>query len=193
MRRLGRDCPDVAQSMHSLDVDVDIRHEIPIGTDEWRHVAGRKRCRMPVIDVYPVRRRGKGLATIERGGGRRDGRPRICVLGRFACEVAGFEFREGGVDVVEVEGDRRRDPLVAIYLNDMKGLGVERLNSLATSRVARMCEGHTLAPDRNHVRRRIREPDIGGRSPLFDFGIPTVRDPAVHGSPAVVDGRVMGE
>ena len=49
------------------------------------------------------------------------------VGGRFAGEVAGVELREGGVDVVEVEHDERRDPLVGVDLDDAEHLGVERL------------------------------------------------------------------
>ena len=37
--------------------------------------------------------------------------------GRFAGEVTGIEFRDGGVDVVEVERDARHDPLVGVDLD----------------------------------------------------------------------------
>ncbi len=40
--------------------------------------------------------------------------------GRFAGEVAGVEFGEGGVDVVGVEHDVRRDPPVGVDLGDAK-------------------------------------------------------------------------
>ena len=72
----------------------------------------------PVVDVDPVRRRRGKLAPVERGVGPRDDRPRVRVGGRFAGEVPGVEFVEGGVDVVEVEHDGRRDPFVGVDLDD---------------------------------------------------------------------------
>ena len=58
-----------------------------------------------MVDVDPVRRRRGKFVPVERGVGLRDDRPRVRVGGRFAGEVAGVEFLEGGVDVVEVERD----------------------------------------------------------------------------------------
>ena len=55
---------------------------------------------------------------LNRGVGPRDDRPRVRVGGRFAGEVPGIEFREGGVDVVGVEHDVRRDPVVGVDLDD---------------------------------------------------------------------------
>ena len=48
------------------------------------------------------------------------------VGGRFAGEVAGVELLEGGVDVVEVERDARRDPVVGVDLDDAEHLDAER-------------------------------------------------------------------
>ncbi len=56
------------------------------------------------------------------------------VGGRFAGEVAGVEFLEGGVDVVEVEHDVRRDPVVGVDLDDGEHLGVERLGPQSSAR-----------------------------------------------------------
>ena len=53
-----------------------------------------------------------------RGVGTRDDRPRVRVGGRFAGEVSRVEFRDGGVEVVGVEHDERRDPLVGVDLDD---------------------------------------------------------------------------
>ncbi len=62
----------------------------------------------------------------------------VCAYGgRFAGEVAGIEFREGGVDVVEVEHDDRRDPVVGVDLDDVERLGVERLRSRGRTREVR--------------------------------------------------------
>ncbi len=68
---------------------------------------------------------GRQFASVERGVGTRDHRPRVRVGGRFAGEVSGIEFREGGVDVVDVEHDDRRDPLVGVDFDDVEGLDFE--------------------------------------------------------------------
>ena len=66
--------------------------------------------------------------SVDRGEGVGNQRPCVRVSGRFAGEVPGVEFVEGGgdvVDVVGVEQDLRRDPLLGVDLNDVKHLGVE--------------------------------------------------------------------
>ena len=103
IRHLGDDRSEVAQPMHSLDVDADVGREVPPGTDVRDQLAGRERMRPPVVDVHPVRRRRGEFVPVERGVAARDDRPRVRVGGRFAGEVSGVEFLEGGVDVVEVE------------------------------------------------------------------------------------------
>ena len=63
------------------------------------------------------------------------------VGGRFAGEVSGVEFREGGVDVVEVERDDRDDPLVGVDLDEAEPLDVECLGTLVTARGSGYDEG----------------------------------------------------
>ena len=63
---------------------------------------------------------------VERGVATGDDRPRVRVRGRFAGEVPGVELLEGGVDVVEVEHDVRRDPVVGVDLDEVEHLVVER-------------------------------------------------------------------
>ena len=58
------------------------------------------------------------FVPVELGIGTRDDRPGVRVGGRFAGEVPGVEFGEGGVDVVEVEHDDRHDPSVGVDLGD---------------------------------------------------------------------------
>ena len=59
-----------------------------------------------VVDVHPVRRRRREFAPVERGDRPRAMTDHVCACGgRFAGEVPGVEFLEGGVDVVEVEHD----------------------------------------------------------------------------------------
>ena len=170
MRRVGDDRSEVAQPMHSLDVDVDVRRDVPRGTDVCGHVTGRESRPAPVVDVYPVRCRRGEFVSVECGVVLRDDRPRVRVAGRFAGEVSGIEFRERGVDVVEVEGDVRRDPVVGVDLDDVEHIGLERC---ATSGAT---EGEKLTASRNRrsrlccrsrprrlpAIRRCRHPDRAG-------------------------------
>ena len=52
--------------------------------------------------------------------------------GRFAGEVSGVEFLEGGVDVLEVERDVDY-PLVDVDLHKAEHLAVERLGPLISA------------------------------------------------------------
>ena len=67
MRRVGDDRSEVAQPMHRLDVDVQVRRDVPRGTDVCGQVAGRERCPSPVVDVDPVRRRRGEFVPVDRG------------------------------------------------------------------------------------------------------------------------------
>jgi hypothetical protein len=49
------------------------------------------------------------------------------VGGRLAGEIAVLQFREGGVDVVNVESDGRRGPAVRIDFADYQYLDDKRL------------------------------------------------------------------
>ena len=82
---------------------------------------------------------------VERGVRPRDDRPRVRVGGRFAGEVPGVEFLEGGVDVVEVEHDDRHDPLVGVDLDDHEHLDAERLGPLVAARKSDTSEGEALS------------------------------------------------
>ena len=71
------------------------------------------------------------------------------VGGRFAGEVPGVEFLEGGVDVVGVEHDARRDPVVGVDLDDAEHLGVERLGPLVAARETDTTEDEALPAGRD--------------------------------------------
>ena len=57
--------------------------------------------------------------SVERGVSPRNDRPGVRVGGSFAGEVSGVELLEGGVDVVEIERDERRDPFAGVDLDDV--------------------------------------------------------------------------
>src|SRR5829696_7104878 len=101
-RRVRDDRPEIAQPMHSFDVGLSFRCELPPSTDIGDRFAGRERCSSAVIDIHPLRRRRGNFVPVDSGGGFRDDRPRLRVGGRFADEVPGIEILEGGVDVVDV-------------------------------------------------------------------------------------------
>ena len=80
-----------------------------------------------MIGENRIRRRRRRFAPVEPGVDPCNHRPRVRVGGRFAGEVSGIELREGGVDVVDVEHDDRRDPLVGVDLDDVERLVLNRL------------------------------------------------------------------
>ena len=78
-----------------------------------------------MVDADPVlRRRGK-LVPIEFCVDPGDDRPRLSMGGRFACEVPGIEFFEGGVDVIGVEPDPCRRSVVGVDLDDAEHFGTD--------------------------------------------------------------------
>ena len=70
------------------------------------------------------------------------------VRRRFAGEVPGIEFCDGGVEVVEVERDSCDDPLVGVDLCDAEHLGVKSVGSPVSTREADATEDEALPADR---------------------------------------------
>ena len=60
------------------------------------------------------------FVPVERGVSLCNNRPRVRVSGRFASEVPGIEFLEGGVDVVEVEHNACHDLAFGVDLGEAK-------------------------------------------------------------------------
>src|ERR1700756_5061031 len=100
--------------MDGLDVDADIRHEVPCGTDVRVQITRLDGYERAMIDVNRIRCRRGEFAPVERGLRPGNHGPRVRVGGRFAGEVAGVEFFEGGVDVFEVERDVCRYLVVCV-------------------------------------------------------------------------------
>ena len=118
MRHMADDCSDLAEPMHRRDVDLGVRRVVPCRVEVRDHVARGERCSATVVNVHPIRRGREELAPVEPGVATCDERPCVRVGGRFAGEIPGFELRDGGVEVVEVERDERHDPLVGVDLDD---------------------------------------------------------------------------
>ena len=97
---------------------------------------------------------------------------------RFAGEVSSVEFLEGGVDILQVETDCRRDPFVGVVLNDLKDIDLNLVSLPAQGAKAR--ENEAFAPGRNDRRHRGgQQPDFGRYAQVFDRGISTASDPGV--------------
>ena len=100
--------------MDNLDVDIGWSGRVSTpGTDVCGHLAGRERSHPAMVDSHAVGRQRGQLVPADRGVGARDHRPRVRVGGRFAGEVSGIELGDGGVEVVQLEYDNRRDLVVA--------------------------------------------------------------------------------
>ena len=108
---------EVVHPMGFLDVDVEGLVEVPPGTDVFVPLAGRKRCPPAVVDTHHIRRRRRDFAPIVRNENTGDYRPSARVGRPFAGEVTGVELRIRGVDIVRIECDDRRDPLIGIDLD----------------------------------------------------------------------------
>ena len=100
---------------------------------------------------------------VEPGVASRDDRPRVRVGGGFAGEVSSVELRDGGVEVVEVEHDVRRDPLVGVDLDDAEEFVVESpRDRWSAARVAGTDEGEALPAGRNDDDVMFVNADVGG-------------------------------
>ena len=112
---------------------------------------------------------------------------------RFAGEISGIEFFECSIDVVEVERDSRRDPVVGVDLHDAEPVDMEGLGALIPARGADTTESKTLPAGRNDVKREGFGTDLGSGPHVRDLDISTVSDPDVHDPTAIIDGKVVGQ
>ena len=74
--------------------------------------------------------------SVERGAGASNERPRVGMLGRFPGQVAGIEFLDSGIDVLGVELDAPRNPVVAVDFDDGQQLEAERLGQEPVQRLS---------------------------------------------------------
>src|SRR5580693_3315700 len=112
----------VDQPVHSFEVSLDVRGDAIGSTYVCGYVTRRERYSGTMVDVHTVCRRRGDFVSVVRGLDLRNGRPCVRVGGRFAGKVPSIEFLEGGVDlvdVVRVEQDLRRDPLLWVDLNNV--------------------------------------------------------------------------
>ena len=192
MRRVGDDRSEVAQPMHGLDVDADVRREVPRGADVCGQVTGRERYRSPVVDVDPVRRRRGKFVPVERGVGACDDRPRVRVGGRFAGEVRASSSSKAA-SMSSGSNTTRAAIRLSASISTMPSISASNASVLVAAREADTSEGEALPAGRNDGRRRCSRPDLGDRSHVRDVDISTVSDPGVHDPTAIVDENVVGQ
>ncbi len=114
------------------------------------------------------------------------------MFGRFAREVSGIEFRERGVDVVEVENYARREPFVGIVLDKLEDIDLDRLR--IGPRGPQQVETEAVTASRNGFRREVRpHPEVNGQPYVFDREISAVSDSGIHGSTAIVAEVILGK
>ena len=74
----------------------------------------------PVVDIDHIGRQEGQLVSVDCDVTPHNGRPHGRVRCRFAGEVSGIKLGDGGVEVVGVESDNRRDPVVGVELGDTR-------------------------------------------------------------------------
>ena len=180
--------------MHGFDVDAGIRSDVPDGTNRCGQISIIDRHERSMVDVNRFRSRRGKFATIESGGDPRNDRPCVCVGSSFTGEVSRVEFFEGGVDVVWVNHDVRRDPIVGVDLRDEEHFDVE---FLIWAQELRTTQREAVPTDRDdgrwRPRRCVRGRNFTDRFHVRDFGIATMSGPGVHHAAAIVGGNIVGE
>ena len=73
-----------------------------------------------MVDVNRIWCRSGKFVPVERGVGPHDDRPCVRVGGRFAGEVSGVEFFEGGVEVIGVERNACHDLVFGVDLTMLR-------------------------------------------------------------------------
>ena len=96
MVNIGDDRSQTVQPMHTLDVALEIRREIPSGTEVFAKSERFDGWAQPVVNDDVTRRRRWDFVPVERGVAPGDDRPGLYVPGRFAGEIAGIELGDGG-------------------------------------------------------------------------------------------------
>ena len=137
--------------MHNLDVGSDVLVEVNPGLEVCDPLAWREGGSPTVVDTHEIRCGRRQLASVEHRVASSDHGPRVCVGGRFAGEVSGLEFGDGGFEVVEVERYERRDLLVAVDLDDAEHVREKCPGSLIAAPSSGTVEDEVLAADRDGV------------------------------------------
>src|SRR6185437_4744534 len=106
------DRAEVGQPMNGLNINRAPWRIFRRGLEVCHQVTGPDRCECTMVDVYQVWSGRGHLAAIERGVYVCNRRPSLCMGGRFSRGVPGVELRDRRVEVVQIEHDNTRDPLL---------------------------------------------------------------------------------
>ena len=110
----------------------------------------------------------------------------------LACQIPRVEFLEGRVDVVGIERDQRRYPLVSVNLEYVKGLDDESLRFLVSPREARTTEGETPAAGRDG-RRNDLHAKLGAHPHILEHGVPAASHTGIDDATVVFVVEVVRE
>ena len=112
--------------------------------------------------------------------------------GRLASKVSSIKLGKGGVGVVGIENDARRDPAVCVGLDDAEQFTAERLGSPVSARQAESGEDKELATCCNDRRRQIGRAEVSDRPYVRDVDISSVQNPAANDRTAIISDYVIG-
>ena len=115
------------------------------------------------------------------------------VGGRFAGEVPGIEFHDGGIEVVGIQRYERHDSLVTVDLDDVEDVGAERVGSLVVARGVRTAEDEVSAAGRDGVCSNALDADLGECGEFSDHGITPLSASRAHHQPAIIVESVVGQ
>ena len=114
------------ERMYGLRPIAGVGHQCPQLLDRSPVVFRRPERDASMIGKRKPPKHRPRLVTIELPHRVHYGLQDVCVGGRFAGEVSGVELGDGGVEVVELEQDDRRDLIVGVDFDDAQHL-VEEL------------------------------------------------------------------
>ena len=165
---------------------------VPRGASNAGSSPGANDVSSSVVDVDPIWRRRGQFVSVERGVGARDHRPRVRVGGRFAGEVSGVEFGDGGVEVLEVEH-------VTAAIRSSRSVSTRPSTSATNPWLA----GRSAMRVRVRTRRsprvamtstvNVRRPEICDHPHVLDLGIPTAAGSGAGYPPPIVAAKVVGQ
>ena len=139
------------------------------------------------VDVDPVGRGQRQLVSVDRRVAARD-TPTMCARGRpLRRRVSGIELCDGGLEVVEVEHDDRRDPVVGVDLDDAEQIDEEPLGRW--SRSEKRLRVRTRRSPRVAMAVDVMFEPRSATTAKFSISASRPRRvPCVYDPPAIVDG-----
>src|ERR1700730_6997334 len=178
--------------MYDLDMDLDVRRDVEGGPRVRDYLAGRESNPPPVVDARCVRRKTGYLVPVQRGVSLRGRRPCARIGSCFAGEGPSVEVFKGGVHVVRVEHDVRREPILGVELGDADHFDAE-IPLLPVAVWGRYAgQGEAVPADRNDARRYVCQ-SLSQSPKIRDHDIAPFPDTDVHHATTIADKTVVGQ